>query len=193
MIRTIPKVIPSRTVDVTRLGWISGKRALARRNFPANFEYVDLRGFGAAELDRALREEREAYAKLEAAAFSQEAIDYVDAAQLASSLLPQIDFGVAAAVVAVSALGCVPVTSCRGPTLGTRRHSLPAPLVVFYARRTHVPTLIEAVSEADCQIVNNAAKIEIYADDVRKIHRFAAALSLRIAAAAPGRPPGEGS
>ena len=49
-------------------------------------------------------------------------------------------------------------------------------MIVFYARRAHVPTLLEAVEQADCQIVNNGAKVEIYADDVRKMRRFALAM-----------------
>ena len=45
--------------------------------------------------------------------------------------------------------------------------------IVFYARRAQIPVLLEAVDRADCQIVNNGAKVEIYADDVRKMRRFA--------------------
>lgn len=176
MIRSIRNVIPSRELDVAKLGWLSGKRAETRPNFPANFQYVDLRGFGAADVDRALSEERQAYAYLEDHGFSQEAIDSVDRRFASSSLIPFLDFGVGAAVAALSALGCIPVTSCRGPTLGTHAHSQPAPMIVFYARKMHVAPLLEAVSEADCQIINNGAKVELYADDIRKLHRFAIAL-----------------
>ena len=49
-------------------------------------------------------------------------------------------------------------------------------MIVFYARKRHVARLIDAVIEADCHIVNNGAKLELYADDVRKLHRFAIAL-----------------
>ena len=49
-------------------------------------------------------------------------------------------------------------------------------MIVFYARRAHIPTLLEAVERADCQIVNNGAKVEIYADDVRKMRLFALAM-----------------
>jgi hypothetical protein len=169
----IGNVISSRTLDLRQLGWISGKRALTRSNFPANFEYVDLRGLLLVDLERALDEERRAYSLLEAAGFAQRSIDEVDRQRAASPFVPILDFGVVSAVVAISALGCVPVTSCRGPTLGSRRHQQPAPMIVFYARRTHIPALLEAVEQADCQIVNNGAKVEIYADDVRKMRRFA--------------------
>jgi hypothetical protein len=182
----IGNVISSRTLDLRQLGWISGKRALTRSNFPANFEYVDLRGLSLVDLERALDEERRAYSLLEAAGFAQRSIDEVDRQRAASPFVPILDFGVVSAVVAISALGCVPVTSCRGPTLGSRRHQQPAPMIVFYARRTHIPALLEAVEQADCQIVNNGAKVEIYADDVRKMRRFALVMRKVIANLQPG-------
>ncbi len=176
MIRTIAKVVPSRVVDTRQLGWLSGARAATRSNFPANFQYVDLRGIDLALVDRMIVEEQDGYAYLEASDFSDAAIDEIDRRQLEGSLLPMLDFGVGAAVAAISALGGVPVTSCRGPTLGRRPHTQPAPMIVFYARKQHVACLIDAVVEADCQIVNNGAKLEVYADDLRKLHRFAIVL-----------------
>jgi hypothetical protein len=175
MIRTIAKVVPSRAVDMRQLGWLSGARATTRSNFPANFQYVDLRGMDLALVDRMIVEEQAGYAYLEASDFSDAAIDEIDRRQLEGSL-PMLDFGVGAAVAAISALGGVPVTSCRGPTLGRRPHAQPAPMIVFYARKQHVARLIDAVVEADCHIVNNGAKLELYADDLRKLHRFAIVL-----------------
>lgn len=180
MIRAIANVVPSRAIDPRQLGWLADRRAATRSNFPANFEYVDLRGAEPELVDRLLQEERDGYAYLEANGFSDPAVDEIDQRQALASALPMLDFGVAAAVAAVSALGCVPVTSCRGPTLGRRPHSQPAPMVVFYARRRQIQPLIDAVVSADCHVVNNGAKIEVYADDVRKLHRFAVALRRRL-------------
>ncbi|HET6609462.1 MAG TPA: hypothetical protein VFG62_22510 [Rhodopila sp.] len=172
MIRRIAEIIPERRVDPKKLGWLSGKRAETRANFPANFEYVDLRGFTLADLAAELDFEEAAYRDLELKGFSQASIDEIDRKQSTASAAPVVDFGVASAVVALSAFGCIPVTSCRGPTLGRRLHSQPAPMVVFYARASHVPLLLEAVSQSGCQIVNNDAKVEIYADELIKLHRF---------------------
>jgi len=180
LLRLVPNIIHARKVDLAKLGWMSGKRATTRTNFPANFQYVDLRGLTLADLDRSLAEETEGYAALEKSSFSQASIDEIDRRQATSSIVPVVDFGVGAAVVALSALGCIPVTSCRGPTLGAQKHSQPAPMVVFYARRIKVPALMRAVEAADCQIVNNGAKLEIYADDVRKMHAFALAIRAEI-------------
>jgi hypothetical protein len=172
MIRTIAKVVPSRVVDTRRLGWLSGARARTRSNFPANFQYIDLRGMDLALVDRVIVEERVGYDYLEANDFSDEAIDEIDRRQLAESSLSALDFGVSAAVAMISAIGCVPVTSCRG----RRPHAQPAPMIVFYAQKRHVARLMDAVIEADCHIVNNGAKLELYADDLRKLHRFAVVL-----------------
>ena len=176
MIRTIPNIALSHAVDVRKLGWLAGKRAATRSNFPANFQYIDLRGFTDSDLERAIAEEQQAYDYLMEHHFSQAAIDAIDQKSQLSSVVPMIDFGVGAAVVALSVFGCIPVTSCRGPTLGMRMHSQPAPMIVFYARPSQVPALIEAVVAANCQIINNDAKLEIYADDVRKLHQFAITL-----------------
>jgi hypothetical protein len=189
MIRTVANVVPSRTIDPRQLGWLADRRATTRSNFPANFDYVDLRGAAPARVERLLQEERDGYAYLEANAFSDTAIDEIDRRQARASALPMLDFGVAAAVAAVSALGCVPVTSCRGPTLGRRPHAQPAPMIVFYARRRHIAPLIDAVVEADCHVVNNGAKVEVYADDVRKMHRFADVLLQRLAVARDDQSP----
>ena len=88
----------------------------------------------------------------------------------------------ASTVVALSALGCVPVSSCRGNSLGARHHEHPAPMATFYARRLHLEALQAAVAQADIYIVNNEAKLEAYAEDLRKMHRFAIALRPHIKA-----------
>ena len=95
MIRTIPKVVSNRAVDPRQLGWLSDKRATTRSNFPANFEYVDLRGATLERVDLLLAEERDGYAYLEANRFDDAAVDEIDGAMLRGSALPMLDFGVA--------------------------------------------------------------------------------------------------
>jgi hypothetical protein len=175
-VRIIARVVVRRQIDPRRLGWIDQRRAAARRGLPENGQYVDLRGFQHCDLVAVLEEERAGYAALAAAGYSQPAIDQLDARQRQAAIVRIVDFGMAAAVVALSALGCVPVSSCRGNSLGARRHEHPAPMVTFYARRIHLAALADAVARADIGIVNNAAKLEAYADDLRKMHAFAEAL-----------------
>jgi hypothetical protein len=179
MVKIIDRVVVCREIDPRRLGWIEERRAATRQGLPANRHYVDLRGFRRVDLDAVLAEERAGYAALEAAGFSEAALD---ARQRETSILRIVDFGMASTVVALSALGCVPVTSCRGNSLGARRHEHPAPMTTFYARRLHLEALQAAVEQADIYIVNNEAKLEAYAEDLRKMHRFAIALRPHIKA-----------
>jgi hypothetical protein len=55
-------------------------------------------------------------------------------------------------------------------------------MATFYARRLHLEALQAAVAQADIYIVNNEAKLEAYAEDLRKMHRFAIALRPHIKA-----------
>jgi hypothetical protein len=176
MLRIASAVIAQRKVDPRRLGWIDDSRAATRSGLPANQLYVDLRGFKRIDLDAVLEEERDGYQRLEAAGYDDRAVEELDRKQATQSVIRIVDFGVAAAVVALSALGAVPITSCRGNSLGSKRHEHPAPMITFYARRLHLPAIMEAVETADLYITNNEAKLEVYADDLRKMHRFAEAL-----------------
>jgi hypothetical protein len=182
VVRIIDRVVVRRAIDPRRLGWIEARRAASRRGLPANRQYVDLRGFRLCDLDAVLEEERAGFRALEAAGFSQSAVDALDERQRSASILRIVDFGMGSAVVALSALGCVPVSSCRGNSLGARRHAHPAPMVTFYARRLHLAALSAAVAEADIYIVNNGAALEAYAEDLRKMPRFALALRPHIKA-----------
>jgi hypothetical protein len=176
MLKIAGGVIAQRRVDPRRLGWIEDRRAATRRGLPANQLYVDLRGFKRIDLDAVLEEERAGYQTLEAAGYDDRAVEEVDRRQATHSIIRIVDFGTAAAVVALSALGCIPIASCRGNSLGDKRHEHPAPMIIFYARRIHLPAIMEAVAEADLYITNNEAKLEAYTDDLRKMHRFAEAL-----------------
>lgn len=172
MLRIIPNVIRRREIDDRQLGWLDGRRAETRRNFPANRDYVDLRGFTPADLDTVLEEERRSYALLDAAGFAPSAVAEVDRQRSLSPVAPMLDFGIASTVVGLSVLGCVPVMSCRGQTLGPDAHMYPAPMATFYARRLLVPALLTAVAEAGINVVNSDGKLEVYSEDLRKMHAF---------------------
>jgi hypothetical protein len=176
MLTIIPGVVVRRVIQVKELGWLEGRRAQTRYNFPANRDYIDLRGLALTDLDTVLAEERSGYALLEAEGYAQSAIDLVDRKREEAAVAPMLDFGIASTVVALSVLGCVPVTSCRGHSLGKQVHAHPAPMTTFYARKTLAPVLLRAVERADIYIVNSGAKLEAYSEDIRKMHAFAVAL-----------------
>src|SRR5260221_8627287 len=132
MLKIIPNVVACRQIDAGLLGWLEGKRAQTRANFPANRDYVDLRGLTLADLDQILEEEQAGFALLEARDFERAAIEEVDLRQRHSTCVPMLDFGMGSTVVPISALGCVPVMSCRGRSLGDHAHQFLAPMVTFY-------------------------------------------------------------
>lgn len=187
MVAIIPFVVAKRHVDAKQLGWLEGRRAETRPNFPANRQYADLRGLTLLQLDTVLDDERRSYALLETERYSASAIDAADCRQQRSPVAPMLDFGIASTVVALSALGCVPVMSCRGRSLGAHAHQFPAPMTTFYARKAHLPVLLEAAEAADVSIVNSGAKLEVYSEDLRKMHVFASVLREVIAAAPQSR------
>jgi hypothetical protein len=176
MLTIIPGVVVRRIIQIRELGWLDGRRARTRYNFPANRDYVDLRGLALADLDAVLAEERSGYALLDSAGYTQSAIDLVDRKREEAAVVPMLDFGIASTVVALSVLGCVPITSCRGRSLGKQVHAHPAPMTTFYARKTQAPVLLTAVERADIYVVNSGAKLEVYSEDIRKMHAFAVAL-----------------
>ena len=176
MLTIVPGVVARRQVDPRQLGWLNGRRAETRSSFPANRDYVDLRGRTLAQLEAQLALEDAGWARLAADAYSPRALAEAEQMQRLSPGAPMLDFGIASTVVAVSALGCVPVMSCRGRSLGAHAHRYLAPMATFYARGTHVPVLLRAAEAADVSLVNTGAKLEVYSEDLRKMHAFATAL-----------------
>ena len=181
MLTIVPGVVARRLVDPRRLGWLNGRRAETRSSFPANRDYIDLRGRTPAQLGAQLALEDAAWARLASDAYSPRALAEAEQMQRRSPDVPMLDFGIASTVVALSALGCVPVMSCRGRSLGAHAHQYPAPMATFYARETHVPVLLRAAEAADVSLVNTGAKLEVYSEDLRKMRAFAAALRDAIA------------
>lgn len=84
----------------------------------------------------------------------------------------QLNLGVGAAVAALSAIGCLPVMSCRG---GPDHQEL-YPLVIFRALPAHLPRLLAAAEQAGCGLTNQGEGLELYAHDVRHLVACARAL-----------------
>jgi len=86
-----------------------------------------------------------------------------------------LDLGVASAVGALSAANCFPVWSCNGEP----KHTESLPTILFRARVTRVPDLLEVAEEAGCGLINNFEHLELYATHVRHFIAFARALLAR--------------
>ncbi|MGR0183441.1 hypothetical protein [Azospirillum aestuarii] len=177
MIMIINDVMKIQDIKPNLLGWIEEDRAATDDGLLINHNYLDLRGFSKDDLDWEIQDEAEGFELLEKKGYSIEVMD--ELWQMSEySLVPMIEFGVRAAVVAVSALGCVPITSCRGKSLDDC-HISDAPSIIFYAHASHVPTLLAAARQSEVSITNNADMVEVFTDNLRLMNSFAKAI-LRI-------------
>ncbi len=136
-----------------------------------NHAYVEVRGCDASDLDHAIAEET---------AFYDEASELDDDSDALFDLLDRhfvesessFDVGVAAAVVAISTVGGVPISSCNGGWFGDD-HRSSVPHILFSITPGEVDIVQRAAAAADCGLTNNGAHAEIYADELPKLLRFA--------------------
>jgi hypothetical protein len=177
---TIAKGVPNICkVDLKLLGKISEARASSTDGLEVNHHYGDLRGCTLEELSEVLEFETSGFDALEREGFSDEAVEELDEEWIESFLLPGIDFGVASAVAALSALGCVPITSCRGKSLSDG-HSHDAPTVCFYCEEAIVPLVVRFAEASGVSVENNSDMLELYSADVRLMPAFAREVALHL-------------
>ena len=162
-------------VNANAVGEVTDERAASEDGLLENHDYVDLRGMTIEDVQEALSFEAEAFLTMEAAGFSEESIEEVDDLWPEACMLP-VDFGLGSTVAALSFLRCVPITSCRGKSLGSGHHHA-APTVSFYSDKGVVPVLLDVAKAAGISIENNADMLEVYCADIRKMHTFAGLLS----------------
>jgi len=167
-----------RDVDPETLGWPEPGEAQDESGLGGNRAYVDLRRLSWGEADRVAVLEGELITRIESAADPQAEYEAIENELFESDVgLYGLDLGIAAAVVSLSAAGCVPCASCNAGTFGDDHHES-YPLVVFYARAEAVEPLLTAAEEAEIGLAG-CWFVVAYADDVRKLMRFASCLRAR--------------
>lgn len=171
-----PKAKVIRKIDPKALGWLSDQQASS--GVWCNHSYEDLRGLSWQEARETLECEQSLMQRIndseDAVATMNEIADefYED-----PGLDPfGLDVGVASTVVALSALGCVPLSSCNGGCYGDF-HRESYPLVVFCAKPIHVPDLIKAATAADVNLENDHdGALIVHTADIARLSEFARAL-----------------
>lgn len=83
-----------------------------------------------------------------------------------------LDAGVAGAVAALSAGGACTISSCNGGTLGDG-HAEDLPTILFVCQVDAATTVLTAAEAADCGLINRYGSLELFADDLRRMNRFA--------------------
>jgi len=167
-----------REVDPAALGWPEPGDAQDEKGLGCNRAYVDLRRMSWAEARRATDLERQLIERIASAPDPEAEYEAVEDELFESDEgLYCLDLGISGAVIALSAAGSVPFASCNAGDFGGQHHES-YPLVVFYTRAEVVDGLIAAAEEAEIGL-GGGKWLVAYADDIRKMMRFAAALSAR--------------
>jgi hypothetical protein len=87
-----------------------------------------------------------------------------------------LDLGVPSTVMCLSAAQCVPFSSCNAGAFGERHHEAYT-LVAFFARPQMVDIFLACAVDAQIGLENDdSGYVVAYADDIRKLHRFAESL-----------------
>lgn len=117
------------------LAWFEGDDAGDDSGLGCNRDYRDLRGKSWVDVRRVLECERHLIGELKARGWASD--EDGDGPEVEG-----LGLGVAAAVTALSALGCTPFTSCNGGAFGGE-HEADRLIVGFYARPEHCQALEE--------------------------------------------------
>lgn len=180
-----------RQIDSARLSWPEPGEAMDDRNPGGNRRYIDLRNLSWAVARRVIEMEQGCISRIETAqdpgeigsTIAEAMEDQLEWEDLLEEVGPvaALDVGVASTTAALSAAGCIPITSCNAGAYGGW-HYEEHPLVVFYARPEAAPLLMECAEtarvglEIDDELHHT---LIVYADDIRKMCDFAKALSQR--------------
>jgi hypothetical protein len=161
------EVLIERSVSVGELGWPSEMELAEEDCF--NRGYQDLRGLTWDDASRVL--------KLERGIITRGAGDLGVATESMSDSesgsLGDLDLGVAAVVVALSAAQCAPISSCNG----SPGHNEAYPLVAFYCRKGRMRDILKVAELTDCGLHNgNSGTLVVYAGNVHRLMSFAEAL-----------------
>lgn len=172
MLRIVEGLETRRSVNPGLLGWPDEARASSTDGLLVKHHYIDMRGFSVADAELTLSNESELYEELETAGWSEDIVaDLIDANYMDPDTYG-FDFGMVGAVLALSSVGAVPISCCNGGVFDDMTHGEDQPCLLFYALPEQLPLLLAAATAADVSMVNNEDLIEVYTEDVRKIHAF---------------------
>ncbi len=178
-----------RDVDISAIGPF--ENADAEDGILLNHSYVDMRGYSSADARDLVNEEAELLSEIEAAGDNDDRFEEVlNEIYESASELGGFDIGTTGAIVALSAAGAAPISSCNGGLLGETSHSSVVPHILFSVAPWHLQPILRAAEAADVGLLNNLQHVEVFADRIPKLNAFAKHLLDEIesenVAAAPG-------
>jgi len=161
-------------LSLSHLAWFEGDEAGEETGLGCNLDYRDLRGITWEEVRRVIALETE---QVESALGGSASCDGCDDGCNGCELeIEGLELGVVSAVAALSAIGCIPYTSCNGGVFGGE-HAADLLIVGFYLRPPHVETVREAARRAGVGLTNDRnGGVYVVANDPRAMVHFAATL-----------------
>lgn len=181
--RWVPRSFPveiRRELNVADLADVSEQQleqadeegALAGNRF-----YFDMRGFSWQEVRTALEAEIAVINRLKSAEDLEAELANFEELQATSfddePALSGLDVGVAAATIALSAYGAIPVSSCNAGAFGGQ-HQARYPCVAFFLPRALVQEVLLCADESDVGLLSDGnGVIQIYGQGEMDLVRFA--------------------
>lgn len=164
------------TTDIAtaHLYWPSEEEACDETGLGCNHDYMDLRDLDWSDAARVFALESELILRIERSCDPESESDRI-LEELADTPddLHSLDIGVASCVVALSAAGCVPFTSCNAGAFGGI-HGAPYPLVGFFAQKNAIDPIRSSCQRASIGLaVGDIGNLAAYASDIRRMRRFA--------------------
>jgi hypothetical protein len=176
--------VPIKREAVWGLAWPEEERLETDSGLGGNRQYVDLRDCDWKDYAEAAACEADLISRLEgledddARAELIEAWESYNDSDVDIFALMGLDIGVASVVLALSASGCAPCTSCNGGAFGDGHHES-HPLVLFFSRQSLAPLLLECAEETDVGLVGAEGGLLVYSRTIGGMQAFGAALHRR--------------
>jgi hypothetical protein len=175
---TLARVTIVRELNIAAIGHLDDEVASSEDGILLNLAYFDMRGWSISDAELVCEQERDYLGELAQAGWTTaKAEEIIEEYMSDANELNGFDPGMAGAVLALSAAGATPISSCNGGTIGASHHSSDVPHILFAGSDVmDVKAIQLAIEATDLGSVANGPYGEIYADQVLKFHAFASAL-----------------
>ena len=148
--------------------------------FTGNRSYEDLRGLTWPETERIFSAEQRLIARIVAADSPEAEYEAIlDELSEDFDYLSFLDLGIASTTLALSAAGCIPISSCNASAFGGHHHE-DHPLVAFYLQPTILSILVSCAQDAGVGLSNGSdGAALVYSSEIQSMMRFAECLIKR--------------
>lgn len=139
-----------------------------------NHAYADYRGVPMNEAIECVEEEAQLLADLAKADWdTEEAEGIIEENMGAMGLTSYLDPGVAGLVMAISALGGTPISSCNGGFVGISDHRSDVPNILFTAPPVTMDKIIPLAKASEVGLIFNEGYAEAFVDRLPNFHQLA--------------------